>query len=223
MKILLLLISLCSLLFSQQNKNDTLPQKLDYKIYLKHRFNYEINQYTRITYRTKDKMLQDWYDEEGSKSKLYARDTIYLLNAINKRWQSGMTEFIDSLYTVDPQDTNFRNGLYIKFLGDSTFYTFGKYRNGIRDSIWIHKTKGGNVSVFNYKNGIEDGIQEVKYYDGGRSVYKMRNGIPIDTGYLYYPSGKIQSIDIYKNGKLFSSKCFRENGKPVDCTTMAME
>jgi antitoxin component YwqK of YwqJK toxin-antitoxin module len=214
MRAMLIFISLFLFLVNaQENSTET---KFDYDAYLKQHFNYEITQYTRIKFKNK----QDVHDSIFKK--VSGSDSIRILKAnrfIEKYWPTGIEEFIDTLYTVHPNDTSVKNGLFVCFNGDSTYYNVGIYKNGQKDSIWILSSIDWGKVTVPYKNGKKHGLETIIYPNGAKSTDKYQNGIAIDTSYLYYPSGKLGKREIRKDNKIIKSICYEENGTVLNCQT----
>jgi antitoxin component YwqK of YwqJK toxin-antitoxin module len=211
-----MLIFISLFLFLGTAQENSTEAKFDYETYLKQHFNYEITQYTRIKYKKK----QDVFDSIFKN--VSGTDSIRILKAnrfIEKYWPTGIEEFIDTLYTVNPNDTSVKNGFFACFKGDSTYYNVGIFKNGQKDSIWILSSiDWGNVTV-PYKNGKKHGLEILIHSDGGKYITKYHNGNVIDTLYSYYPSGKLGKREIFKDNKINKSICYEEDGTVLNCQT----
>jgi antitoxin component YwqK of YwqJK toxin-antitoxin module len=191
----------------------------DYEGYLKNRFYYEINENTRIRYKKK----QDVYD--SLLRILTGPDSLKIAKAnrmIAKDWPTGIDEFIDTLYTIHPNDTTVKHGLFLNFKGDTTYYTAGMYKDGLKDSVWLSISKNWGKVTVPYTNGKKNGTEIVLYPEGGKSISKYSNGTVIDTSFLYYTSGIIETITIYKNGRISKEICYEEDGSTMDCQEQNM-
>jgi len=220
MKLFVMVILLLSSLKCQNTPSNN--SKFDYPAYLETRFNYKISQNTRIKYKTKQEVIDGLLERIGS-SDDKAITRAHTL--VSKTWPSSLTEFIDTLYTVDKDDSTVLNGLWLHCLGDSTSYIAGIYKNGNKDSTWINKSSNGKIKFTNYKDGKKEGLQIINYPapDKGKSVTMYRNDMPVDTGYLYDSLDNILVLSIFKDGDLFEEHCFKEDGTEWDCDEADMQ
>lgn len=201
-KVTLMLFFLFVILFSQPV--DNLLNQLEMHFMIK------LDTNATIIYHSKNEVFKQLL--ENTKDSLKA---FYKMQSI---WPSKQEKYIDSIYTKTIASKNKKNGFFIHFFGDSTYYVSGFYAFGKRDSHWIYKRIDG-ISVENYSNCIANG-EWYKQYPDGKYGYKQKfiNGNPIDTSFSWYENGQIQEMEIFKDGKSTYHKCFTAKGEETFCS-----
>ena len=90
-----------------------------------------------------------------------------------------------------------REGPYRMTAGRVTVY--GEYRNGLKDGLWIHR-EGNNLAGFIMDHGT--GV-EMSWFPGfwKRREQVFRRGVADGPATEWFPSGKIKSIEHWRDGK----------------------
>lgn len=191
-------------------KTNSNAKKIDFREYLKKKFGLEITSNTKISYRTKGE-FKKWLSKQFD-------DSVKVENKINSLWSSSLPMFIDSVYEISKIDSNIKNGIYIYFFGDTTYYRQKYYSNGKKDSVWLKKTSNG-IEIESYRKSKVHGEQK-SYTPEGFLFFrqKFNNGIPIDTMYNWYNENQLCEIEIYgENGKVIYHKCYSREGIEEEC------
>ena len=195
------------LVFSKEN---TKVDKFDFNAYLNKRFG--IKDITNITvkFHTKNQVLKIILETESDTSKAY--------EYLNIMWKMPTNTFIKEFYQHDKSDSSIKNGLSVKFYGDSSYYRQWFYKKGRKDSTWFEK-KWDYFYIDHYKNGKVDGESVKKDYNG--NIYyrqNFNNGIPIDTSCHWHKNGNLSELEIFDDsGNTILHKCYSEDGIEYEC------
>jgi len=187
---------------SSFNKNDLLQTILK-------RFNLEQTENTIVKFHTKESL------KSKIDSDIY--DSLEVEEIIKRVWPSNLKESISLLKQTVRKDS-VPNGYYLEFAGDTSYYTFGFYKNGKRDSLWINKSSS-KLDTTHYKNGKYHG-KMVSYFPNGNLKYKQKwnMGTIVDTSYHYHENGNLFELEVFKDGKSIEHKCFEQDGvTPDEC------
>jgi len=105
-----------------------------------------------------------------------------------------------------------------QFLETGQLYEIGKVRNGKKDGLWKHYSRGAKpwevCEKGYYVNGKEEGKWIFYRADGECHCFfsnGKRNGVSLE----FEKNGKLASKMFYKNGKLNGHAIYYENGKPI--------
>lgn len=138
------------------------------------------------------------------------------------------------------EETKIADGEIKWFHRNKNLRYVGNFVNGKRDGLWLYFHDNGRIrDSGNYINGHKKGISlgwdadgnftDSTNFDGagnGTEVYFHKNGqikhigqwiqdsLRNGTWKYYYNDGKLQATEDYAMGKLKSSQCFDEHGKP---------
>lgn len=95
-----------------------------------------------------------------------------------------------------------KNGLY-ELICNNTTIEVGKYNDGLKDSLWIVKTrKGVTISKIEYSKGVISGKYELFDFDGKPILTaQFENGLPTGEWQYLNSKGKIIKTGNYLEGK----------------------
>lgn len=206
-----IIILFLALVASKVNASD-----FDYKGYLQNRFNFVITPQFKIVFKLKSDFKYNIFSKY-----IKSNDTTKAFEIFNSLWPSNLDKFIDSAYNISEIKPSTFDGSFIVFRGDSTYYTFGYFNNGEKDSLWTTHNRNGTIKKY-YNN--ENMIIITEEYDQlGRICIKNkeRNGAPIDTSYWWVhftdSTGYLKEKTIWINSDSSITECYDEIGKKVEC------
>ena len=141
----------------------------------------------------------------------------------------------------EDKENKMKNGVFRWYYPNGNLKTFGKYIHNQKEGLWINWYSDGTVEDSAvYKNGHYSGIAKSWYKNGylqdslnmsdaGNGVYVawFDNGMPSEAGkyanykkqgrwVYYHRTGKISSVELYRNDSLQNFQLFAEDGTPQD-------
>ena len=92
------------------------------------------------------------------------------------------------------------------------------YNNGEEQKTYEYHYNG-NLKYKEIKDGDDVYYTSYSYYENGnlKNVKNYKNNINNGIWKIYYETGDVKVEINYKNGVVFSKKCFKINGKKLNC------
>ena len=119
----------------------------------------------------------------------------------NKVWDSQGT----LIKTANYSDGKL-NGRFTEFWPNGSVMTEGEFKNGFYHGYWLYHDYSGSIAGY-AKFHLGAGFQKAVYPDGSvRQITPFSNNLKDGEELFFSPDGKIQKINKYIKGQLFSVK-----------------